>query len=213
MYESCNSTFIQIGKKVGAEKIIEMARVLGFGEKVDIGIQEESSGNLPSGRKLLGPAIGNISIGQGEIEVTPMQVTNMMMIVANEGLKRDLSLVKGYVTEQGVLAKEITRDEEKRVLSKEIVNQVKLGLDDVVKKGTAKNLNIENIGGGGGKTGTAQAVLNEKETTHAWFSGYFPRENPDYVITVFIEGANSGSAVAAPIFKDIVKEIYNLEEH
>ncbi len=213
LYESCNSVFIQIGKKVGAEKIIEMAKVLGFGEKVDIGIQEESKGNLPVGRKLLGPAIGNISIGQGEIEVTPMQVTNMMMIVANEGLKKDISLVKGYVTEQGALAKEITRDEEIRVLPKEIVNQVKLGLDDVVKKGTAKNMKIENIGGGGGKTGTAQAVLNEREATHAWFTGYFPRKNPKYVITVFIEGGSSGSGTAAPIFEDIVKEIYNLEEH
>lgn len=207
LYKSCNSTFIQIGKKTGAENIIKMAKLLGFNEKVNIGIEEESSGHLPEGRKLLGPAIGNISIGQGEIEVTPMQVTNMMMIVANEGLKKDMSLVKGYVTDKGQFAKEITREDEKTVLSKDLVHQVKLVLDKVVEQGTARNINIEDIGGGGGKTGSAQAVLDGKEVTHAWFSGYFPRENPKYVITVFIEDGSSGSGVAAPMFEKIVKEI------
>lgn len=212
LYKSCNSTFIQIGKKVGAKKIIETAKTLGYGEKVNVGIDEEIKGNLPSGKKLLGPAIGNISIGQGEIEVTLMQVTNMMMIVANEGVKKDISLVKGYVTKEGVLAKEITRDKDERVLSKEIVREVKLGLDKVIKEGTAKNINMKDIGDGGGKTGSAQAILNKKEVTHAWFSGYFPKENPKYVITVFIENGNSGSTVAGPIFEEISREIYKLNK-
>ena len=210
LYKSCNSTFIQIGQKIGAENIMNMAKTLGFDKKVDIGIEEESSGNLPEGRKLLGPAIGNISIGQGEIEVTPMQVTNMMMIVANEGIKKDMSLVKGYVTERGQFAKEITREDDKRVLPKDIVKEVKLGLDKVVKKGTASNIQIEDLGGGGGKTGSAQAILDGKEATHAWFSGYYPREKPKYVVTIFIEDGNSGSGVAAPIFEKIVKEINSL---
>lgn len=210
LYKSCNSTFIQIGKKIGAENIIEMAKLLGFNEKINIGIEEESKGHLPEGRKLLGPAIGNISIGQGEIEVTPMQVTNMMMIIANEGIKKDMSLVKGYVTEKGQFAKEITREDEKRVLSKDLVKEVKLALDKVIKQGTARNIDIEDMGGGGGKTGSAQAVLDGKEATHAWFSGYFPRSNPKYVITIFIENGNSGSGVAAPMFEKVVKEIESL---
>lgn len=212
LYKSCNSVSIQIGKQVGAEKIIEMAKLLGFGEKINIGIQEESKGNLPSGRKLLGPAIGNISIGQGEIEVTPMQITNMMMILANRGIKKDMSLVKGYTTEEGAFAKAITRDEDRRVISEKLASQVKIGLDKVVEQGTARNIKIEDIGGGGGKTGSAQAILNEKEATHAWFSGYFPRENPEYVITVFIENGDSGSGVAAPIFDDIAHEVFKLKE-
>ena len=190
-----------------------MARTLGFGEKIDVGIDEESPGNLPQGKKLLGPAIGNISIGQGEIEVTPMQVTNMMMILANKGLKKDMSLIKGYVTEEGIFAKKIERQEDKRLVSKEVASQVKLGLDKVIDQGTARNIKIEDLGGGGGKTGTAQAILNEKETNHAWFSGYFPKENPLYVITVFIEDGSSGSGVAAPIFEAIAKEIDKLQNN
>lgn len=212
LYKSCNSVFIQIGKKVGSKKIIETAKTLGYGERVNVGIDEEIKGNLPNGKKLLGPAIGNISIGQGEIEVTLMQVTNMMMIVANEGIKKDMSLVKGYVTKEGSLAKEITRDKDKRMLPKEIARDVKLSLDKVIKEGTAKNIDMKDLGGGGGKTGSAQAILNKKEVTHAWFSGYFPKENPKYVITVFIENGNSGSAVAAPLFEEIAKEIYELNK-
>lgn len=49
---------------------------------------EEIKGNLPEGRELIGPAIGNISIGQGTIEVTPLQIANMITIVANNGVKR-----------------------------------------------------------------------------------------------------------------------------
>ena len=48
-------------------------------------------------------------------------------------------------------------------------------------------LELENIGGAGGKTGSAQAVLNRKETIHGWFSGFYPKNNPKYVITVLVE--------------------------
>ena len=64
--KSCNSIFIQIGKEIGAKKIIEMAQKLGFGQKMNIGLLEEVEGSLPEGEELLGPAIGNISIGQGK---------------------------------------------------------------------------------------------------------------------------------------------------
>src|SRR5690606_17446340 len=69
--KSCNSVFIQIGKELGSQKIINMAKRLGFGSTINIGLSEEIGGSLPSGDDIRGPAIGNISIGQGSIEVTP----------------------------------------------------------------------------------------------------------------------------------------------
>ena len=66
-----------------------MSRRLGFGDKINIGLSEEVSGNLPVGKDLQGPAIGNISIGQGSIETTPLQITNMM-IIANNGIEKDM---------------------------------------------------------------------------------------------------------------------------
>jgi penicillin-binding protein 2 len=87
---------------------------MGYGRKLNIGLLEEVAGNLPYGEELIGPSVGNISIGQGKIEVTPLQVTNMMMILANNGVEKDLSIVKGIVTEDGRMVKEFKKNEEKK---------------------------------------------------------------------------------------------------
>lgn len=205
--ESCNSAFIQIGKKVGAKKIIEMAEKLGFGKKVQ-NILIESAGNLPKNDELLGPAIGNISIGQSNIEVTPLQVTNMMMIIANEGIKKDIGIVDSIVTEDGRFVKKVIREEDERILPIGLCEQIKYCLEGVVDSGTAKNIDLSGIGDAAGKTGSAE---NNKNNTHAWFSGYFPRENPRYVITVFIEEGGSGGMIAVPIFEEIAKSIFDID--
>lgn len=205
--KSCNSTFIQIGQRIGSKKIIDMAYRLGFGEKINIGLFEETEGNLPSGKELLGPSIGNISIGQGKIEVTPLQVTNMMLTLANEGINKKLSIIKGIVTEDGYMVKEFKKDSEERIISAKNAKIVDDLMGKVVKTGTGRSMDLEDVGGACGKTGSAQAVLNGEKTIHGWFSGYFPENNPKYVITVFAEQVNSGSMSAVPIFENIVKEI------
>jgi len=205
--KSCNSTFIQIGQRIGSEKIIDMAYKLGFGKKINIGLFEETEGKLPSGKELLGPSIGNISIGQGKIEVTPLQVTNMMLTLANEGVNKKLSIIKGIVTEDGYMVKEFKKDKEERIISHENARIVDDLMSKVVKTGTGRSMDLEDIGGACGKTGSAQAVLNGEKTIHGWFSGYFPEKNPKYVITVFAEEVYSGSMSAVPIFENIAKEI------
>lgn len=205
--ESCNSIFIQIGKGVGAKKIIDMAKRLGFGERIQT-ILIESAGNLPQNNELLGPVIGNISIGQSNIEVTPIQVSNMMMIIANDGIKKDIGIVDSIVTEEGKFVKKVTRAKGERILPVDLCKQLKKCLEGVVDNGTAKNINMLNIGNAAGKTGSAE---NGKNDTHAWFSGYFPRENPRYVITVFIEKGGSGSKTSVPIFEEIAESIYSID--
>lgn len=208
--KSCNSTFIQIGKQIGAKKIIDMARRLGFGEKINIGLLEEIHGNLPKDNEILGAAIGNISIGQGQLEVTPLQINNLMNIVANGGVQKHLSLIKGITNKEGMILKDFFKEDDKRVLSTESCETVMEMLREVVNNGTGKGIKLNNIGGTAGKTGTAQAVLNKQKTIHGWFAGLYPAFEPKYAITVFIEDASSGSMTAAPIFEKIVKEIYKI---
>lgn len=205
--KSCNSAFIQLGRSLGGEKIIKMARKLGLGDKVNIGLLEEVEGNLPEGDELHGPAIGNISIGQGSIEATPLQISNMMSIVANGGVRTGLTIIEGITNHDGYMIKGNMRDAPKRVLSEEIAKLLKEFLVEVVENGTARNMDLDEVGGAGGKTGSAQAILNRKETIHGWFSGFYPKDDPKYVITVLIEEGYSGSTSAAPIFEDIAKEI------
>lgn len=208
--KSCNSAFIQLGQQLGSIKIIHMAKKLGLGKKINIGLLEEIEGNLPTGRELQGPAIGNISIGQGSIETTPIQITNMMLIVANKGMKTGMTIVDGITNEDGYMIKKFNREVPERILSERNSQILREYLIDVVEGGTAKNIELDSLGGSGGKTGSAQAILNKKETIHGWFSGFYPKEEPKYVITVLVEEGNSGSKTAAPIFENIVKEIYKI---
>lgn len=205
--KSCNAAFIQVGKKIGGYKIIELAKRLNLGEKINIGLLEEIGGNLPEGDDLLGAAIGNISIGQGKIEVTPLQVTNLLMIIANNGIQKHLTLIEGITNKDGKILKEFNKEDDKQLISSEIANITYDYLISVVKNGTGKTIDINNIGGAGGKTGSAEAILNKSPTIHGWFTGFFPEKDPKYVITVLIEEGYSGSKSAAPIFEEICKEI------
>ncbi len=208
---SCNSVFIQIGKEIGSEKIIDMAEKLGFGKKVNIGLLEEVEGNLPKERELLGPAIGNISLGQGNIEATPLQITNMMMVVANNGIRKDISIIDSIVSEDGKLVKDYNRNEDERIINESNSKILKEYLEDVVDYGTGRSIGLDEIGGAGGKTGSAEGVINKKNTIHGWFSGYYPKNNPKYVVTVFIEDDYRGSSSAVPIFQEVIKEINKIK--
>ena len=205
--KSCNAAFIQIGKKLKSEKIIQMAQRLNFGKKINIGLAEEISGNLPQGDDLLGPSIGNISIGQGKVEATPLQITNLLMIIANKGIQKHLTLIDGITNKDGKVLKSFNREEDRRVLSESVCDIAYDYLIDVVKNGTGRNIDLQSIGGAGGKTGSAEAILKNTRTIHGWFAGFYPENNPQFVITAIIEEGNSGSKSAAPIFEKIAKEL------
>ncbi len=206
-YKSCNSVFIQIGKELGGEKIIHTAQRLGFGDRVNIGLMEEIKGNLPHDDDIKGAAIGNISIGQGKIEVTPLQITNLLMTIVNRGIQKDLYLVEGITNTKGDILKKINKEVDKIVINPEISQKLKTQLINVVQQGTGKGIDSSFFGGAGGKTGSAEAVLNGENTIHGWFAGFFPKEKSKYVITIIVENGNSGSKSAAPIFEKIAKEI------
>ena len=209
--KSCNSVFIQMGKEIGADKVIDMAKKLGFGEKINIGLIEETKGILPEGNELLGPSYGNISIGQGVIETTPLQATNMLLTIANDGVQKDITLVRGVTSKDGRMIKPFNKAQDKKLINIEDIKIVQELLEEVLKTGTARSLDLDEIGGGAGKTGSAQAYFNGEPTVHGWFTGYYPRKNPEYAITILVEGAKSGSKSAAPIFEEICKEIYKLK--
>lgn len=205
--KSCNSVFIQMGKEIGSKKIIEMAKRLGFGNKINIGLTEEIEGLLPQDDDLLGAAIGNISIGQGKIQVTPLQITNMLLTIVNDGMQKDMSIVKGITNKDGIMIKAYNKEEDKFIVAKDIVQTIRKPLEEVLVSGTARRLDLNEIGGAGGKTGSAEGSLSGKKAVHGWFTGYYPKDDPKYVITVLVEDGRSGSLSAAPIFEEICKKI------
>ena len=201
---SCNSAYIQIGTKTGAANILDMAEKLGFGQKLCFTIPEEKAGYLPGVQE---DGIGNISIGQGKIQTTPLQVTAMMAAIANNGIRNDPQLVESLITEKGLTIKKLERSRPQIVLNPVTSRLLKDMLHEVTVAGTGKQANMEEYGGSCGKTSSAQTGINEGEVVHGWFAGFAPYEKPMYAITVFIYDGKSGGGAAAPIFKEVATEI------
>ncbi len=206
--KSCNCAFIQLAEKLGAENIITMSEDLGFNNIVDIGLAEEDSGNLPKGDSLLGPAYGNIAIGQGEILVTPLQVNQLTQLIANNGLKKPLYIVKDIVDNNYATLKPASIKEEEQVMDPGAAEQIKSWMEKVMTEGTGQQAKeMSDITAG--KTGSAEAAEKGEKVVHAWFTGYYPSKEPKYAITVFIQKGNSGGGVAVPVFAKIVKGMMN----
>ena len=80
---------------------------------------------------------------------------------------------------------------------------------ETVRSGTADNLKLKDGVSAAGKTGSAEATYHGKNTVHSWFTGFTPSDNPEYVITVFIENGGSGRKLAVPIFNKMLDAIYH----
>lgn len=201
---SCNTYFITVGEKLGGEKILEMAKRLGFGTSTVLapGISSEA-GTLPTSNKLLQPAaVGNFSIGQGDLMVTPVQVACMVSAVANGGLLPTARLVKG--TYEGGVTNEYPNAVPDKVFSKQISDTIKSFMIKTVNEGTGKPAK-PNLGGAGGKTSTAETgwVKNGRTINQAWFAGFYPAQSPKYAIVAMCENGKAGGADAGPVFKYI----------
>jgi penicillin-binding protein 2 len=185
-------------------------------------LRAEAEGRIPTdeymkaahGRKLLNGDIANLSIGQGDVEVTPLQMAQAMAIVANGGRFYQTRLVRQVqsVDQQIVTAYELR---EKRSLdaTPETMENVREGMMDVVNApaGTAHAAELDAVKVAG-KTGTAQWGPKHKERTAAWFAGFLPADQPKYAFAAVYEGdvgANvHGGSSAAPMIADIFQDIY-----
>jgi penicillin-binding protein 2 len=224
--ESCDTWFYQVGIKTGAAPIIDWALQLGFGVKCGIPLRGEAEGRIPNdqymkathGRKLLNGDIANMSIGQGDTQVTPLQMAQAMGVVANGGTLYQTRLVQQVQTfdNQIVTAYQV-RAKRTLDLSSETRDQLRTGMINVVNGsgGTAHQASLDNVEVAG-KTGTAQWGPKSKERTAAWFAGFLPSDQPRYAFASVYEGdvgskVHGGSA-AAPMIADVFKEIYQGEK-
>lgn len=208
---SCNSYFIQLGRLVGGKEILSMAERMGLGHKTGIELPEEIAGTLPDDNYIKGAGIGNISIGQGTLEVTPLQIARLTAIIANDGVDNGVHLIRHVVDEYGNILEDYSRNSAQRVLSSDTAKQLQYMMRKVVAEGTARNSDMATTIDAAGKTGSAEAISNRKSTVHAWFTGYFPLKNPKYAIAVIVEEGGSGGRIAAPTFKNIANRINALE--
>jgi penicillin-binding protein 2 len=146
-----------------------------------------------------------LGIGQGEMQATPLQMANLMCIIANKGYYFTPHFVKSIENENenDTLLNKFNIRHEVTKIPDTIYNIVQLGMQDVVDRGTAMGARIEGISIAG-KTGTAEnyGIINgrrEKLKNHSWFVCFAPRENPTIAIAVIVENAGFGATWATPM--------------
>jgi penicillin-binding protein 2 len=220
--ESCDTWFYQVGIKTGAQPIIDWALKLGFGAKCGIPLRGEAEGRVPNdeymkathGRKLLNGDIANLSIGQGDLLVTPLQMAQSMGIVANGGTFYQTRLVQQVQTfDNEIVTAYQVRAKRTLDLLSETRDQMRIGMIDAVRgpSGTGHQASLDNVEVAG-KTGTAQWGPKHKERTAAWFAGFLPADQPQYAYAALYEGDVGsnvhGGSSAAPMIADVFKEIY-----
>jgi penicillin-binding protein 2 len=224
--ESCDTWFYQAGIKTGAEPIIDWALKLGFGAKCGIPLHGEAEGRMPNdeymkathSRKLLNGDIANMSIGQGDIQVTPLQMAQAMGIIANGGTFYQTRLVQQVQTfDNQIMTAYQVRAKRTLDLSSQTLDELHTGMMDVVNGsgGTAHQASLDNVDVAG-KTGTAQWGPKNKERTAAWFAGFLPADQPQYAFAALYEGDVGskvhGGSTAAPMVADVFKEFYKGEK-
>lgn len=192
--QSCNSAFIQIGQKIGASAILDMAEKMGVGKAVLEGYPGERTGNLMTEQQSGGAAIANLSIGQGETLMTPLQVAKMTNIIAAAGQDKKTHIL-------------LRTDEEEMESTQVIRPDTAQTLRDMMREtmvtgsGRALKAEVEMAG----KTGSAESYLGGEEAVHGWMTGFAPAEEPEYTITVFVEAGGTGSQSAGPLFAQVVQ--------
>lgn len=218
---SCNIYHYQVGKKMGIDEISRYAKMLGFGAKTGIDLPGEKTGLVPDPqwkrevrkeRWQPGETI-SVSIGQGPLMVTPLQVALYTSIIANRGRK----VTPHLLNSQSLAGKRVFSEKDAVDIELSTFETVIQGMWEVVNKGgTGWAANVKGFDICG-KTGSTQLISTEKDKekkveeeeeeeetkTHSWFTGFAPRDNPKIVVTVIIEYGGMGGATAAPLARKL----------
>ncbi|MBQ8210305.1 MAG: penicillin-binding protein 2 [Clostridia bacterium] len=215
MAVSCNSYFIQLGQLVGAENILHTASQLGFGSKITLADSIVSvAGILPDIADIDSSAsLANLSFGQGTLLATPLQIGAVYCAFVNGGYYREPYILKEITDENGEIQAYYESETNNKVLTDSVCKKIRSMLEETVASGSGKlAAPMENEAAG--KTATAETgwTENGREIVHTWFAGYYPADEPQYVIVVFKEDGVSSSTECAPIFRDIVDNISHKTE-
>ena len=217
--ESCDVFFYNVGLKLGIDRIHEIAEEIGLGRATGIDLPSEKNGLVPSSewkKKTYGQPwyegeTLSVSIGQGAVWLTPVQLLQLSVFVANEGVTFKPQIVNRIVSPEGKIIKTFEPVMKTNVkIKKDVIKIIKDGMRGVVNEpsGTAYGSCIQTINMSG-KTGTAQSVGEKGKNLgdHAWFIAYAPAEEPAVAISVLAEYGGHGSSAAAPIAKLIAENL------
>ena len=235
---SCDCFFYQYGNAATIEAMDHIGKIMGIGEHYDLGLADEKSGTMPGPEwmRMKYPQLkwttahtANVTIGQGYVLASPLQMAMAYACVANGGIAYEPRLVRTVLAPDGQPVLDETgqpavpdqpkiRGDLRKELTKEQIDLVRLGLWKVVNEkggpgggGTGGKARLANIVVAG-KTGTAQATDRGKKEHIAWFCCFAPFDKPRYAICTMVENGEHGGGVAAPIAARILEQCLAMDQ-
>lgn len=214
---SCNPGFVNLGLKLGKEKLFEYINNFGFGKKTGIDLNGEAKGIMFNLDRVGNVELATTAFGQG-VSVTPIQQVTSVSASVNGG-----TLYKPYIVSKVTSSnnketlKSVEATKVRTVIREDTSKLVRYALENVVAHGSGRNAYIENYRVGG-KTGTAQKVNNGSYMVGNYivsFIGFMPADNPSIVLYVAVDNPKGivqyGGTVAAPIAKAILESYIEIK--
>jgi peptidoglycan glycosyltransferase len=210
---SINAVFCEIGKRFGAQAIIEQAKKFGFYEKppIELPSNEVSVSGLYQNGHLYDPkdpnAVdpGRLAFGQERLQVTPLQMALVAAAVANDGTIMQPTLVDRIVDPDGKVIRRSEPDTWKEPMSAKTAAELTAMMTAVVQGGTGVAAQIPGVQVAG-KTGTAETGRTGENDT--WFIAFAPANDPQVAVAVALSNqSGTGGATAAPIAKEILEAL------
>jgi peptidoglycan glycosyltransferase len=199
---SVNAIFAQVGVKLGWDNLLETAARFGFGKPLDFTIETAPTQVLAPGAQKNKVLLATTAFGQGELLATPLQMAVVASVVANGGMlaRPHLGL---EVDRSGKRVKALERVSTERVLSPDVARTMREFMVSVIDNAQANGVAITGVKVGG-KTGTAESG---RGTSHAWFIGFAPADDPQVAVAVVVEDGGQGGVVASPIGGQVMRAV------
>ena len=224
---SCDTYFWKLAERIGLDRIADVAREYGFGAPTNLGLNGDSAGRIPTKawyeqhQKYRVGYATNASIGQGDVEVTVVQMAMAYAALANGGKLYVPQVVDRVEASDGhtIVAYQPTVTREVKTRS-DALDTWRRGMFKVTNEagGTAYDQGLFQLVPVMGKTGTAEVTKNHKhddderdlegwhpKRSHAWFAGWAPAEDPEIVVITFVEHGGAGGRIAWPIAAKVLE--------
>jgi penicillin-binding protein 2 len=223
--QSCNPYFNKMANTMGWKAMVDGCSLVGFGKKTGVELPNENPGILPGSRSwraarpgaVMTPALtAMMSIGQGDMLATPLQMAAMVSTIANGGKYFQPRVVKKVVAEDGnVLVPDIPKLEVDLLQSgvkESDLGLIREGMRKAVNEpgGTAGKVRMEEIVVAA-KTGTSQTTDNGKKSNNSWIISFAPFDKPRYAVVILVQAGGSGGAVCGPLVNTVYTGLFAQE--
>ncbi len=213
---SCNCYFIELARRIGADAVLETARLLGFGETIAVakGLYADA-GRLPTREQLaVSGNLANFAFGQGAFTANPLQVSNLFSCIGSGGAYTLPYAVESIRNADGETVYTAAPKAPVRALQPETARTLTAMLTGVIENGTAKQAKTEGFACAG-KTATAQTGsfrADGSEKLCTWFAGFFPADQPRYTIVILREDGVTGGGDCAPVSRAIAERVMEIKK-